>query len=154
MIKLKPRTATLLALIVIAGIGTAVILLTYNGDNQPKSTKKIATQAEASTKTESVTAKPSDFNNKTITVTGRIIQLSNNGQAVYYVSGESPSQGQPPSAIKLEFDKSKIDIAAYAETPPAGNTQYSPKPAVTVSGTFKFDSKKSDPPVLVVDSIN
>jgi hypothetical protein len=147
----KQKIAPLVLLLVIAGIAIVVALVVYKPNKKEnKPTSSTTTQAAIPPISPTAVAKDvAKYKGKHIAVQGTVYQLPDKQYILI-------SSDQPPSAVRLDFSKTKIDPSQYANQ---ANTSHKvdtrledPHGQVIVTGTFTQGTTKN-PYYLLVESV-
>lgn len=147
-------TIIVLAAIIITAL--AVILVRKPG-SKTSSTASVSSKSSSATiilDPTAVVRQTALYQNKTISLRGRIAQAGPD----YYIVGKVTSNGQPPGAVKLDFSKTKRNPKQYiagnttVNEPSRGVVKSSPQNAATVIVTGELQSSKATQLILVVGS--
>ena len=165
----KKLLTALVALIVVCGLLTAIALLTKDSSDKSADTSKNAAKTADVEKGENPTEvldSVDQYQGKEVALTGTITEISD---GKYYVVGNNKEYS---GAVLLDFSKSKLDPADYANAAPDSKSKQRVvlKGPFIIKGTFNQDTSETAmptdqqekeqktviaaPPTLIVKSIS
>jgi uncharacterized protein YdeI (BOF family) len=149
MAQLKSKAAPVVIAVAVILFGLAIALAYQKGKDTSNKPPANAATNHASQNPTDVVPQLSSLNNQSVTLKGRIQQYT---ATDYYIVGD----GKQPGAIKLDFSKSKVNAADYANPTITNDPQTTGKIAakgpVTVTGKITQPTA-SGQYVLVVQSV-